>query len=811
MQSQGKIFHELGHAAAEGPHTRSFAETVLADAFGPTKKVMFPDIVESEVTAASKQPDACRFGALLDSYSRSFDISTDEILKATRPKLCYVEIDDKVFDLGPEILYRDEDLTANRCTAEQKEMAATRFDLAKPLAVDDPIGIDFYVSYVPRKESAPVSWVALGLLSELFEERYERLPRFWIEPISTPRPSKPPTGTSRPTQAFLDMSVLPTMSYCSTTLFLQSQYSCGAHTPPTLPDVRTCLELFAAMSFGILDKYLYRILWLPLFSDRSLPPKVELVQGNVAAFGGESEKEELLRKLHGFPTDIQTIEDTINRNWSKIYHEYRAEYQRWDELRRMCEMGKKGKIETLLAKGTIVDLPSVDEMQPLAAAVKHTLFTGQNRELISALLAAGADPLSGISFREFGLAEPTEDVFRILDELLEPSFPVIDLVRQRFTERGAWIMTEYFKSRAVRRSGIKLKSLCGLEVGETELNLRQKFAASMTLTFVGLSRAIRNLDLSENSEIMGTLDRLSPLQELEHLRICGSPIFQIKLTGTFEPLSAFTNLQTLDLRECNRISGTLEALRPLARLVTLNLNKCFQTVGRFSDLGGMTRLRFLDLGQCRHVGGSLDELLPCTEMERLNLELCDFESTPSFLQRFQRLSELNISGIYKVTDEEPNKEVGFAGTLKPVVRCKQLSKFNVTGCLLLEGDIVYFTKCPMIMILILDGCYQLEGFVEKLNQLDCLSELNLRGCYKIQGDLRGLESLNVLRKMNIEGCPQIDFVEEFKELRPDVRMAGHKPKQTTLDFESSNLQEIQEELASLQSGNSTALSLGLPE
>lgn len=154
---------------------------------------------------------------------------------AAKRALRYIVFTDAVRAVGHEALHRD----AFPPTADQNQRARDRFAMASKLSNDDKIGIDFFVSHNWLDENAPQRWSAMLAISDLFRQRYGRLPRFWLDRFCIDQ--------SNLHDIDLKTKLLPaTVMSCKQMLVLQAPRYMGCTAPRTDASLWCIVELYTA-------------------------------------------------------------------------------------------------------------------------------------------------------------------------------------------------------------------------------------------------------------------------------------------------------------------------------------------------------------------------------------------------------------------------------------------------------------------------------------------------------------------------------------------------------------------------------------
>jgi hypothetical protein len=233
------------------------------------------------------------WGALLTSLVNQWKEPVHFYRQQCAESLRYVVFDEAVREMGFAALLREDwrSLSEKGDEAELKaaQLAARRrFQLSKLMR--DEIGVDFFVSHNWKDDNAPHRWATLLVISDRFQRRFGRLPRFWLDRFCIDQ--------SQQTDIALKTSILPaTLMSCKATLVLQSPFYLGCSQPPALASLWCILEFFTLCSLAPHDNPRENLLWVPLFDGANIvPPELDLVHSRVYCFSPD-DKEKLLANV----------------------------------------------------------------------------------------------------------------------------------------------------------------------------------------------------------------------------------------------------------------------------------------------------------------------------------------------------------------------------------------------------------------------------------------------------------------------------------------------------------------------------------
>jgi hypothetical protein len=163
--------YEFADTTLGGPLLDVGSDTRLG---GDVNKEVYWDH-SADIDKIKSEADRSWWGTLVAAVLDEWKLDVHHVHTTANRALRYIEFNDEVRAVGHEALFRD----SFPITAEETERARARFNMASPLPNNDPIGIDFFVSHNWLDENAPQRWNAMLSMSDLFQKRYGRLPRFW--------------------------------------------------------------------------------------------------------------------------------------------------------------------------------------------------------------------------------------------------------------------------------------------------------------------------------------------------------------------------------------------------------------------------------------------------------------------------------------------------------------------------------------------------------------------------------------------------------------------------------------------------------
>ena len=164
----------------------------------------------------------------------------------------------------------------------------------------------------------------------------------------------------------LKTKLLPaTVMSCKQMLVLQAPRYMGCTAPRTDASLWCIVELYTATCMAKPDDPTALVMWLPIFEGRVVPPPIDLLHRKVYCYS-EEDKTRLMRNLSRCPGGLEAVQDAMAAVWPYLFEDA---YDDWRALREAAEHGSLSNVQQLLSNGAYTDLPSNDEIQPLAAAI----------------------------------------------------------------------------------------------------------------------------------------------------------------------------------------------------------------------------------------------------------------------------------------------------------------------------------------------------------------------------------------------------------------------------------------------------------
>ena len=281
-----KVFEEM-HSFFDENHSKrypidyTFAETTLGAPlldFGSVEdKLDFGDVNKevywdhsAAIDKIKAEADRSWWGTLVTAVLNDWQLDVNQVHMSGKRALRYIEFNEAVRTIGHEALYRENVPP----TADDIERAQYRFSLSTHLSDNDKYGIDFFVSHNWLDENAPQRWNAMVSISDLFQNRYGRLPRFWLDRFCIDQ--------SNSDDIALKVKLLPvTVMSCKQMLVLHSPRYMGCTSPRTDASLWCIVELYTATSLAKPDSPTGHIMWLSIFEGRIVPPPIDLLHGKV--------------------------------------------------------------------------------------------------------------------------------------------------------------------------------------------------------------------------------------------------------------------------------------------------------------------------------------------------------------------------------------------------------------------------------------------------------------------------------------------------------------------------------------------------
>mmetsp|Transcript_16341 Transcript_16341/g.19326 ORF Transcript_16341/g.19326 Transcript_16341/m.19326 type:complete len:1650 (+) Transcript_16341:92-5041(+) len=322
--------------------------------------------------------DRGAWGALLTAIFNQWTKTPSEIRVEAKKSLRYVVFNSEVRALGYSALLRedwcslvkDDKLYRKACGS-----AIKRFKMSQ--AMKDDIGVDFFVSHNWSDENAPYRWAALVKLSDLFQQKFGRLPRFWLDRFCIDQ--------SRQDDIAAKTSSLPaTIMSCNFVVVLQSPQYMGCSAPPcALPSLWCIMEFFTLCTLAPAHDPTTNLFWIPLFKSSRVPPTLDLLHGRVYCYSDE-DKARLLSQLASCPGGLVEVQRAMAAVWPV---HFKSAYAEWALLSQAAGDGDSARVEALLSKNVSVDLPfewspssSLSTMTLVAAAMLHEQWRAARRK-----------------------------------------------------------------------------------------------------------------------------------------------------------------------------------------------------------------------------------------------------------------------------------------------------------------------------------------------------------------------------------------------------------------------------------------------
>jgi Leucine-rich repeat (LRR) protein len=248
------------------------------------------------------------------------------------------------------------------------------------------------------------------------------------------------------------------------------------------------------------------------------------------------------------------------------------------------------------------------------------------------------------------------------------------------------------------------------------------------------------------------MDEYPRESDLERLTYQSELDFSKAKFTTYEPLSAFTNVQKLLLKEAN--IATFEPLSKMTGLRYLDISKT-----GISDISGVEKLTKLEEFYC--VANQIATIQPVATVT----SLLKFDCSENMLEDIEpvkdlvNMKELNISLNIKVKNIDP---------VRGLVNMEKISfrKIEIKDLTPLQGmKNLVFLDCfntgitSLEPIRHLQKIFHLDLSNNKVTSLDPIKGyryiINLYLNYSSVSDLSVVSSFNLLRELEIAGCPQI--------------------------------------------------------
>ena len=253
--------------------------------------------------------------------------------------------------------------------------------------------------------------------------------------------------------------------------------------------------------------------------------------------------------------------------------------------------------------------------------------------------------------------------------------------------------------------------------------------------------ALTNLNLGNCQKLTGSMDALDKCTALTCLEVFGCK----NITGTLDALTACTALTKLDFSSFGttmRVSGTLDLLWRCTALTELDLEYCRSLKGNLRALGGLTNLDKLDLGDCNKICGPLPgNIVRLISQGKANMRNC---KGPFTLEA--DLSAVSDEIILQPLDERLH------GKLDALRSCPTVTNLDLKGCQSLRGELDSLRECTALINLDLHGCCELSGSLAAIGNCTALTNIDLTNCQSLHGTLDALCNCTSLTKLNLNGC-----------------------------------------------------------
>ncbi|KAF2297088.1 hypothetical protein GH714_016803 [Hevea brasiliensis] len=244
-----------------------------------------------------------------------------------------------------------------------------------------------------------------------------------------------------------------------------------------------------------------------------------------------------------------------------------------------------------------------------------------------------------------------------------------------------------------------------------DLNMRYCTSLEIFPSVINL-RSLKTPNFSDCSNLMKCPEIA---KNIVYLNLKGTAIEELpKSTGHL------SDLITLDLKDCKRISNLLESICLLKSLVTINLSGC-SDITRIPNISGKVRFLYLSETAIEEIPSSIGSL---TRLSCLDLTNCKrLKNLPCDVSKLASFEKLILSGCTRIT------------------RFPEVSS-NIKK-LLLDG-----TKIEQIPSSI-EYCFELE-------------ELGLQNCTRFHILPSSFCKLKYLRRLNLSGCSRFESFQKFR-------------------------------------------------
>ena len=713
--------------------------------------------------------------------------------------------------LGPKALqqYHTWPLSETQ-KAEVNEFYAASNALTK----GDSDGIDFFVSQSWSEHddaSLTLRWKALCAISDAFQDKYGRPPRFWISSVCI-------CASSREKDLHDHVIMSPVyMSFCKTILALHTPAYLGSLNPYRVGCLWAVADLYFCSMISPSDDPAHRILWFSLFKRNHFPPVVRLSRKPLTIAGSnkqvalscasQREFDHLLSNLQNCPGGLSAVGCRLAALWR---HVFSRGYTEWLALCEACEdPGPVGtaEVETLLARGVSPEFPVAEkqgskesdmqalsdtslsmkqvilQQQPLAIAViaymkRLKASKGKSnqphisRDTIYNLLAHGANRLSIFHHPEFGeVCHGDIAATELLNTILRPEFPRLNLLQNGDLDMEATlVLCDLYKVND------DLLSICGISEGEIELDLSNRNLTDTSLMLLSVeSMNIKSLNLSNNLHISKTGFCLLG---------CMTALFELRMqacegwTGSLRDITAICpNLTILDLSR-TRVQGSLEnVLAKCKQMEVLDL-RLTGVEGSLEFVSGCLKMRYLNLG-FTYIEGSLRAVSNLTKLEFLDLSSTQVEGSLELLEHCSRLQTLEIADNTRIAGKIESiagcsqlkvialGDTNISGNLEGICRCRELETLSLYRTKI-NGSFDYIGRCSRITKVDLFECKRLSGTLNGFASCTNLELLNL-AYTGANGSLLPLNRCLNLRMLNLDHCTDIDH-STMKELESCVKL-----------------------------------------
>jgi len=229
------------------------------------------------------------------------------------------------------------------------KQAEAQYFMSQVLPTRDKIGIDFYVSHDEMDaESAPQRWAAMTRLADRFFQLHGRHARFWIADFCLS------PGRRASLAARLEVMATTVMS-CKRFLALQTPGYFGCSIPSLRcdPNGWALMECFSTCCLAPSADPTRRMIWLPLFQGRSVPPKLNFLHGSVA-MPEPATCEWILHKFALYPGGLVLAQRCLSSIWMT---KFRTAYCYWALAADCAATGDAMKLAKMVRDGASLDLP----------------------------------------------------------------------------------------------------------------------------------------------------------------------------------------------------------------------------------------------------------------------------------------------------------------------------------------------------------------------------------------------------------------------------------------------------------------------